>query len=301
MTGSGPAISVVIGTYGRPGQIETAVRSILTNEHNSFELIIVDQNVEELAVDFSQDPRVKILRIEPEGISAARNVGAKAAAGELIAYTDDDCEVSTDWLRKIENAFDRYPEAGLILGSVVAGRHDQSLGFIPACLQSEERLNRQLVDLAELEVMGACLAIRKSTWQELGGFWEEIGAGRTVRAGEDYDLAVRALQAGIGVVECPDVVVVHHGFRTWEEGVKLIEGYTFGTAFVVGYRLIRRPLDLLLCLRCFWFRFRGKKSRIVESGGNRRGGRFLQFGSGLVEGAGARLRCDFLRFWGGGG
>lgn len=77
-----------------------------------------------------------------------------------------------------------------------------------------------------------------------------------------------------------------------------MEGYTFGTAYVVGYRLIRRPLDMLYCLRCFWFRFWGKKSKIIESGSNRRGGRFLQFGSGLAEGARARLRCDFMRFLG---
>lgn len=218
MTGSRPLISVVIGTYNRPGQLEIAVRSILANEHNSFELVIVDQNVEELTADYSRDPRVKILRMAPQGISAARNAGTKAAEGELIVFTDDDCEVNKGWLSEIEHTFGRYPEAGLILGSVVAGRHDQSKGFIPTCLRVEEKLNGQLGDFAELEVMAACLAIRKRAWQELGGFWEEIGAGRSVRAGEDYDLVLRALQAGISVMECPGVEVVHHGFRTWEEG-----------------------------------------------------------------------------------
>ena len=285
----GPAISVVIGTYERLEMLQRAVKSILANEGPLFELIIVDQSIKRLPADYFSDARVRILRGETRGLSAARNLGTSAALGELIAYTDDDCEVGPRWLGEIQKAFERHPKVGLILGSVLAGDRDSTAGFVPACVHTEVRIYQQLDELPGLEVMGACMAIRKAVWQRLGGFWDEIGAGRRIRAGEDYDFALRALDAGIPSMESPEVVVVHHGFRTWKEGRTLFEGYTFSTAYVLAYRLILRPVDLIRCLGGFWRRFMAKTSKVIASGGRQQGGRILVFAHGLLRGAGARL------------
>jgi GT2 family glycosyltransferase len=288
-----PRISVVIATFQRPEMAVAAVKSVLASEHDAFELILVDQNAQAtLPRDFVVDGRLRVLRSRPEGASVARNRGTKAAQAALVAYTDDDCEVDPRWLCAIEDAFRSHPNVGLVLGSVLAGPHDRTKGFIPACTRSGERLHERLADCPELEVMGASMAMRMSVWERLGGFWEALGPGQVVRAAEDYDVAVRALLAEIGVLEWPPAIVRHHGFRTWEQGRKLIHGYTFGTAYVLGYRLGGQPVDLARCLVRFWLSFQRKRSVIVRSAGPVRGSRILSFGKGLAAGMGARWRSN---------
>lgn len=279
-----PRLSVVIPTYGRPEALRVAVRSVLECEHDSFELIVVDQNAESALGEFDGDGRMQVLRVERAGVAAARNLGAKAARGEIVAFLDDDCEAERGWIRAIEEGFDKYSEAGILLGSVIAGAHETGMGFIPACTRHAERLHRQFMDCPEIEVMGASLAIRKSVWESVGGFWEEIGPGKRMKAGEDYDLVVRVMRSGLGVLESPRVTVVHHGFRRWEEGRKLIEGYAYGTAYVVGYRVGWRPVEMGQCLWRFWRSYRGNRSNIVQSAREAGEKRLLSFGKGLAAG-----------------
>jgi hypothetical protein len=79
-----------------------------------------------------------------------------------------------------------------------------------------------------VEGIGACMAIRRSTWEVLGGFDEMLGAGAPFRSAEDSDFALRTLLSGAYVFESPAIAVTHYGFRTWAEGRPLIDGYMYG-------------------------------------------------------------------------
>jgi glycosyltransferase involved in cell wall biosynthesis len=285
-----PRLSVVVPTYGRPAALQVAMRSVLSSSHDSFELIVVDQNAESDFGEFESDQRVRVLRVKPVGVSAARNLGTKAARSEWVAFMDDDCEASPGWLHAIEAVFEQDAGAGVILGNVLAGEHDAEKGFVPACIRNSQQLHRRLTDCPEIEVMGASMAVRKSSWERVGGFWEAIGPGKSMKAGEDYDLVVRALRIGIGVRECPEAAVVHHGFRPWAEGQALIEGYAYGTAYVIGYRVGWRPVEMSQCLWRFWRSYRAGRSKIVQSARHAAGNRMLHFGRGLVAGAVDGLR-----------
>lgn len=72
------------------------------------------------------------------------------------------------------------------------------------------------------------MAFRRSVWEQVGGFDEMLGAGSRFKAAEDMDFAVRALQNGFPVYATPEVEVVHHGLRTWQDGQSLIHGYLYG-------------------------------------------------------------------------
>jgi hypothetical protein len=74
--------------------------------------------------------------------------------------------------------------------------------------------------------------------RELGGFDPLLGAGAQFSSCEDGDVALRALLAGRHVFETDAVSVVHHGFRTWEEGRALTrrDWYGIGAAYAKPIR-----------------------------------------------------------------
>lgn len=290
MTGPTPTISAVITTIRRPVAAARAVASILASHHPRFELLVVDQNPDDQTSrafgNLLADPRLRYLRSDPCGASAARNLGAAAARAKLIACTDDDCEVDPGWLEAMEQAFASKCTPDIVLGEVRPCSHDPATGFVPSCPRPTSRLTSALEERPQIEVMGACMGVRRSAWKLLDGFAEWIGPGTSLPAGEDYDLVVRALLGGHGVLETSLPVVIHHGFRTWTEGVPLIKGYTHGTALVLGMRLRGQPAVLTRCLAKLGWNFLCARSLIIDSSGSVAGPfrRMISFAQGLRRG-----------------
>lgn len=89
-------ISVVIPTYKRGHIVERALRSVLRQTHQDFEVLVVDDgsrdHTESVVTSFSkEEPRIRYFCHETNrGAQAARNTGAKAAQGEWIAFLDSD-------------------------------------------------------------------------------------------------------------------------------------------------------------------------------------------------------------------
>lgn len=90
----GPLVSVVIPTYRRARALNRAVRSVLAQDYAPFEVLVVGDGCPELNVQaFSTEPRVRAYNLpENHGPGGAfpRNHAIEIAAGELIAYLDDD-------------------------------------------------------------------------------------------------------------------------------------------------------------------------------------------------------------------
>ncbi len=231
MTPDAPtAVSVVIGTRNRPSGAARAVCSILRGRSLPKEIIVVDQGnaaVPEWESVGDSVP-VRTIRDDGVGLSRARNLGVAHATGGIVAFTDDDCEVGPDWLASIAYPFAGHPDVGVVLGCVRAAPYDRSAGFTPAYEVAREFTGESIGVKASIEGIGACMAVRRATWQRLGGFDELLGAGAPFRAGDETDFVNRALLRRIAVHETRRAVVLHHGFRTWTDGLSLIEGYMFG-------------------------------------------------------------------------
>lgn len=235
MTTTAPSdsfVSVVIATRNRGAAVVATVRSILARASTHTEICIVDQsddgNTRAALEPLLADPRVGHLPTATRGVAAARNVGLNATHGEFIAMTDDDCEVTGEWLEACARAFAVDPRIGVVFGNVLPGPHDAAEGFVPAYVRAEPFLARRISDKPHAEGMGACMAVRRTTWIEIGGFDERFGAGAMFRSSEENDFAIRALLAGWRVYETPTMAVVHHGFRPWRDGKTLAAGYLFG-------------------------------------------------------------------------
>ncbi len=248
----GQSISVVLSTRNRSSVIARAVQAILENVHPNFEVIVLDQSDNDLtriALDpLLSDSRLRYLHSAGRGRSAGLNEGIREASGALLLTTDDDCKVSRDWVRTFEEAFAIDSRVGVVFGNVLPAPHDRARGCVPSYVRQTPFLARSIRDKPWTEGIGACMGMRRSVWQSLGGFDEMLGAGARFHAGEDVDLSFRALLAGFWIYEVPAVRVEHHGLREWPQLPSLINCYWQGTGamFAKAIRTCLWPVLLLL-------------------------------------------------------
>lgn len=117
-----PLVSVVLPTRDRSAILGRAIDSVLAQSYESWELIAVDDGSSDETASLLaaiEDPRVRIVRTESAGVTAARNAGLAAARGELIAYLDDDNLMHDQWLRAVVWAFELRPESEVVYGAFV--------------------------------------------------------------------------------------------------------------------------------------------------------------------------------------
>ena len=229
-------ISVIICTYNRPNEIGHAIKSVLANAYSDYEILIVDQsntdetkNIVEKCI--TENSHLKYLW-SVRGKSRAVNLGVKEAEGDIIAFTDDDCVVSEDWLEKIAITLDRITTDSIIVfGSVKPAKHDARRGFIPAnkIRYAEFKGPLSIKKVGTGGIMQANMVVRKNFFEKVGYFDEVLGPGGELKAALEYDIIYRALKKGFKIIHVPTIEVEHHGFRTWEEGKLLLERYIIGT------------------------------------------------------------------------
>jgi glycosyltransferase involved in cell wall biosynthesis len=229
---------VVIPTRNRPDRIPSAVGSVLENDPGPFEVIVVDQSDDESTrtalESFRARAQLRYLKTPPRGSANARNLGISQARGNVIALTDDDCVVPGNWVSELNRAFEADSRVAVVFGNVLAAPHDSAAGFIPAYLRRDAATARTANESHRVDGMSACMALRPSAWQALGGFDEMLGAGAPLRSAAEGDFGLRALEAGYALRHSPQWTVVHHGFRRWPDGRALIHDYWYGTGAVVA-------------------------------------------------------------------
>ena len=103
-----PRFSLIIATLSRTTELRGLLESFTQQDFSDYEVILVDQNdddrLQEVVDEFAG--RVPIERIfSPKGVSTARNCGIRKAAGELIAFPDDDCWYSPGLLTEVDQWF----------------------------------------------------------------------------------------------------------------------------------------------------------------------------------------------------
>lgn len=122
MMSPAPSVAVVIPTHNRPGDLRSALASVMQQTSPVDEIIVVDDGSDEpvvLADQPSQGPtQILIRNAIALGPSAARNLGAATASTEVIAFLDDDDRWHSDKLRHVRTAFASHPEAGMVFHGV---------------------------------------------------------------------------------------------------------------------------------------------------------------------------------------
>ena len=197
-------ISVIIPARNEEKTIGQCLESLAQmNFHaNDFEVIVVDNGstdrTEEIAKSFAARLHLTVLKKKDGNISAMRNWGARSARGRVLAFTDADCVVPSDWLSRADDLF-TSPHAGII------GAH----GMIPEDSSWVARTwYRDVATTKRGEVSYVPtldLLVKRSLLFDLGGF------DQTLETNEDYEFCQRVRAAGFVVMGIPEMAVVHLG------------------------------------------------------------------------------------------
>jgi len=186
-----PKVSVVILTFNRAKFLAQAIRSVLDQTYQDFEIIVVDDcstdGTKQTVRNFF-DKRIKYLRHEfNKGEGAGRNDGIRIATGEYIAFLDDDDE----WLpEKLRLQVECLDQASVEVGAVHCGRTDidSKSGAVLGARGNEERgeIYWQLLKGNFLTV--STMMLRAKCFELVGDFDESISFGL------DYDMWIRVSQ-----------------------------------------------------------------------------------------------------------
>lgn len=172
------------------------------------------------------------------GLATARNKGWLAASAEIVAFTDDDCYVSEDYVKSILQVFSDNPEAGFLGGRILL--HDPTDYKITIEESRQQRYFRPMAFVPTGAIQGANMAFRRVVLEQIGGFDERFGAGTEFPC-EDIDAVAAALWAGIpGLYDPRPIVFHHHGRKTKVEADDLMQTYDKGRgAYYAKYVLGR--------------------------------------------------------------
>ncbi len=101
-------ISVVVPTYNEEQNIERCLQSLAdqTIPRETYEIIVVDGGSKDRTRELAMPLADKVFIQTSKRVGGARNDGAMAAAGDIIATTDADCILPRDWMERIERNFD---------------------------------------------------------------------------------------------------------------------------------------------------------------------------------------------------
>jgi glycosyltransferase involved in cell wall biosynthesis len=217
-----PTISAIICTHNRQDYLGAAIDSLLAQTCESFEVIVVDNASSDRTRDIVEarlsHPRLKYIYESTLGLSVARNTGAQAARGEILAYLDDDAVASRDWLQVIEQAYQANEKLAIAGGKVTLIWPEGATA--PPWLSSGLASNLGAYDLGDRPVSitepgltprGLNYSIRRTFLEQAGGFDINLGrVGKNLLSNEELHMTQMALRLGWQVYYLPEALVAHN-------------------------------------------------------------------------------------------
>ena len=221
--GTSPRISAVVCTYRRADTLRAAIESLMSQSlpKSLYEIIVVDNDAKGSASPLvqalagSSSPALSYV-IEPnQGLSHARNRAVREAAGDIVAFLDDDAVASPDWLAVILSAYDADPTVGAVGGKVLPIWDRER----PPWLTNGRLRSLSLLDLGEAgralqwpeRIIGANCSFQKGLFEEVGLFATDLGRrGNLLLGNEDTEIQMRIHSLGRKIVYAPEAAVAHH-------------------------------------------------------------------------------------------
>jgi GT2 family glycosyltransferase len=265
-----PGVSVVVCTRDRADQLRSCLESLGALSTPPTEVLVVD--------NYPSDDTTRLLceefpvryLLEPHpGQSRARNLGIIEAAAELVAFTDDDCVVDEHWLDSLGQAFDdplTMAATGFVAPLELETRAQclfEMQGGFPKHFERTvfDNVSRSPVTSAGLVGAGANMVFRRSVFEEIGLFAEDLGPGTPARAADDSYQMYKLLAAGYRVEFDPGRIVLHRHRRDEASLRRILFDYGCASVACSVRLLIRHREPAAMKVFAWWIGHVGKEIR----------------------------------------
>jgi len=202
-------LSLIVPTIGRATELSRLLESLCAQTDHNFEVIVVDQSrssdLDPVIVAYKDHLPIFHIKSTERGASRARNMGFKAAQGQLIAWPDDDCYYPPHLTVQIGHLFDEYQDwDGIAVCRLdEMGAHDSRM---------EPTKITRLKPLNFFFMAGeAAIFYRRAVVEAVGEFdrYLGVGAGTLWGAGEAADFQIRAYRQGFQTWFVPHLNIYH--------------------------------------------------------------------------------------------
>jgi GT2 family glycosyltransferase len=196
--------SIIVCTRDGNPRIGDCLAAIGNMTGGGFETIVVDDGSEDGTADFVEKnfPWAQVLRLEASGLSTARNAGAAVARGEVLAFTDDDCEPDAEWITRLRPVF-QIQDCAAAGGPNLPPR-PRNWQEAVVCAAPGAPSHVMLDDERAEHLPGCNLAVTRAAFHAIGGF-----DSRFHTAGDDVDFCWRLRDVGFRLGFAPGAFVWH--------------------------------------------------------------------------------------------
>jgi len=246
-----PDLSIIIATLGFDS-LNGTLKSIINNKNNSnIEVLIIGNVKEELIGEYKKLKFIKHLpcSFEKGDLSKKRNLGFEKAKADVVAYIDDDVNITRDWIKNGLRHFNN-PKVGMVSGpGIMPKKADFSIelfGTTMSSLGSGPIRNRYSggkkleIDNHGDKIIGCNMFIRRKVYSEIGGFNPEIIPA------EEIDFAARIIKKGYKIYIDPQVYLIHFARSDIKRFFRQI--FRFGRSKINTIRRRTTPLKMIYLL-----------------------------------------------------
>lgn len=203
--------SLISPTFKRPDEVTEFLESLLSQNHNHFEVILGDgtpgDTLRPALQRFQNNPKYPLTIVYEEylSVSDARNRAAEVARGEYIIFLDSDCIIPVDYLNKIEAHLAHQPLDAF--GGPDAAHKDftvlqKAISFSMTSVFTTGGIRGKKSHVGQYHLRGFNMGMRKSVFDTVNGYSD-------FRCGEDIELSIRIIKAGFKVGLIPEAFVYH--------------------------------------------------------------------------------------------
>ena len=207
-----PHVEVIVCTYNRASSLRKCLESLSHQDYPSFDVLVVNRPSSDETGQIAASYCARVVIQQGSGIANARNMGVLAATADVIAFIDDDCTASPDWLRLLVLKMLEEDAAGVSGTAVTAGTGAVEFQNGTVDIYGRGRARNPLPGRYNYpdgkvfnNVVCMNVAFRRQDVLAVGGFDEYFNFFY-----EETDLALRLIQAGHRIMHEPDAVVYHN-------------------------------------------------------------------------------------------
>jgi glycosyltransferase involved in cell wall biosynthesis len=237
--------SLILPTIGRLGEIRALFDSLKVQEEKSFEVILVDQNLDDqirLECESWRDTfSINYIHSSQPGLSLNRNIGLGYAKGEIIAFPDDDCKYRPDTLVKVKKRFEDNADVHIVFGQMIDPLSNLKWNYFP-----ENNMYVRKQNILKLGCSASLFINKGKIDDSMLVFDEKFGIGAEFGGAEETEMVFRLFRRKYKGYYDTSVKVYHLYQDIWSTPPKKAFQYGKGTG-----AFFRKNNNYLSSFKCF--------------------------------------------------